>query len=146
MFDRLLFLHEGKSVYFGELGPGSRTLIDYFENNGARKCGSDDNPAEWLLETIENTGVSWTEKWENSSERKQVRKEIQSMKQDMSRSDTGLSTEKSSEFATSFSHQLYTVTLRNFERDWRTPSYIYSKIFLTLGAVCNHILYAMNKH
>ena len=35
-FDRLLFLAKGgKTVYFGEVGRGSRILIDYFERTGA---------------------------------------------------------------------------------------------------------------
>lgn len=46
-FDRLLFLAKGgKTVYFGDIGKNSRTLLDYFESNGADKCGDDDNPAE----------------------------------------------------------------------------------------------------
>ena len=46
-FDRLLFLAKGgKTVYFGNIGENSRTLLDYFESNGAEKCGDDDNPAE----------------------------------------------------------------------------------------------------
>jgi ABC-type multidrug transport system ATPase subunit len=43
-FDRLLFLAKGgKTVYFGEIGDQSRTLLDYFEGNGARVCGSSEN-------------------------------------------------------------------------------------------------------
>jgi ABC-type multidrug transport system ATPase subunit len=38
-FHRLLFLApEGKPVYFGDIGPNSRIVIDYFERNGARPC------------------------------------------------------------------------------------------------------------
>jgi ATP-binding cassette, subfamily G (WHITE), member 2, PDR len=39
MFDNLLFLSVEKAVYFGTLGPNSRVLIDYFEKQGARRCG-----------------------------------------------------------------------------------------------------------
>lgn len=46
-FDRLLFLAKGgKTVYFGEIGDDSRTLLDYFESNGARRCEDEENPAE----------------------------------------------------------------------------------------------------
>lgn len=46
-FDRLLFLAKGgKTVYFGDIGENSRILLDYFESNGARQCGSEENPAE----------------------------------------------------------------------------------------------------
>lgn len=46
-FDRLLFLAKGgKTVYFGDIGENSKTLLNYFESNGAEKCGENDNPAE----------------------------------------------------------------------------------------------------
>lgn len=36
-FDRLLFLAKGgRTVYFGDIGQESRTLLDYFEANGAQ--------------------------------------------------------------------------------------------------------------
>lgn len=49
-FDRLLFLAKGgKTVYFGEIGEQSRTLLDYFESNGARTCGSSENVRDAAL-------------------------------------------------------------------------------------------------
>lgn len=43
-FDRLLFLVEGgKTVYFGDVGHQAHTLLRYFENNGARRCGEREN-------------------------------------------------------------------------------------------------------
>lgn len=50
-FDRLLFLAKGgKTVYFGDVGENSQTLINYFEKNGSSKFGSEENPAEKMLE------------------------------------------------------------------------------------------------
>ena len=50
-FDRLLFLARGgRTVYFGEMGPNSSTLTNYFEKNGAHPCPPEANPAEWMLE------------------------------------------------------------------------------------------------
>lgn len=47
-FDRLLFLAKGgKTVYFGDIGKNSETLLNYFESHGADKCGENDNPAEY---------------------------------------------------------------------------------------------------
>lgn len=44
-FDRLLFLATGgRTVYFGKIGENSRTLIDYFEKNGAKPCPPEANP------------------------------------------------------------------------------------------------------
>ena len=45
VFDRLLLLRKGgQTVYFGDLGHHCHTLIGYFERNGARKCGPEENP------------------------------------------------------------------------------------------------------
>jgi ATP-binding cassette, subfamily G (WHITE), member 2, SNQ2 len=52
-FDELLLLKSGRRVvYHGPLGHDSRTLIDYFERNGPRKCPPHTNPAEYMLEAI----------------------------------------------------------------------------------------------
>jgi ABC-type multidrug transport system ATPase subunit len=46
-FDELLLLKSGgRVVYNGPLGDDSKTLIDYFEQNGGRKCSPHENPAE----------------------------------------------------------------------------------------------------
>jgi ABC-type multidrug transport system ATPase subunit len=46
-FDELLLLKNGgRVVYNGALGHDSKTLIDYFERNGGKKCPPNANPAE----------------------------------------------------------------------------------------------------
>jgi len=51
-FDRLLFLAKGgKTVYFGDIGKNSRTLLDYFESNGARKSDDEENPGMFVFDT-----------------------------------------------------------------------------------------------
>ena len=50
LFDRLLFINEGYTMYFGDVGLSFGTLIEYFERNGARKCLPYENPAEWMME------------------------------------------------------------------------------------------------
>jgi len=48
-FDRLLFLAAGgRTVYFGEMGKNSETLVNYFQDKGAKPCPPDANPAEWM--------------------------------------------------------------------------------------------------
>lgn len=43
-FDRLLFLAKGgKTLYFGDIGHRARTLLNYLETNGARRCGDSEN-------------------------------------------------------------------------------------------------------
>ena len=45
VFDRLLLLRKGgQTVYHGNIGHNSTTLINYFERNGAAKCGPEENP------------------------------------------------------------------------------------------------------
>ena len=45
VFDRLLLLKVGgQTVYFGDLGYHSSTMVQYFERNGARPCRADENP------------------------------------------------------------------------------------------------------
>jgi ATP-binding cassette subfamily G (WHITE) protein 2 (SNQ2) len=45
VFDRLLLLRKGgQTVYFGDIGENSSTMLNYFERNGAPRCGPDDNP------------------------------------------------------------------------------------------------------
>ena len=52
-FDNLLFLAKGgRTVYFGQIGDNARTVLDYFEGLGARRCGESENPAEYLLEIV----------------------------------------------------------------------------------------------
>lgn len=49
-FDELLLLQSGgRVVYNDELGTDSKKLIEYFEQNGARKCSPHENPAEVLF-------------------------------------------------------------------------------------------------
>ncbi|KAI9876910.1 MAG: hypothetical protein M1830_005311 [Pleopsidium flavum] len=140
MFDRLLFLQDGQSIYFGDIGPNSRTLIDYFHKQGVRGCGTDENPAEWLLDVTSHTrnasnAVDWPNTWQISQERQKVKDTLKTMKEKLLAPVAGVQeTSSSGEYASSFANQLYSVTRRNFEHDWRTPSYLYSKLFLTIGA------------
>lgn len=142
MFDRLLFLSDGNSIYFGDIGHGSKVLTTYFEGHGARKCGIDENPAEWLLNIAEGApnppnNLNWTEIWRNSVERKSVKEQLTNMKELLSSGaiPVDTTTTPSQEYATSLVYQLYMVTRRNLENVWRTPSYLWSKIFLTAGMV-----------
>lgn len=51
VFDRLLLLKVGgQTVYFGDLGYNSSTMIEYFERNGARKCKPEENPCVILFD------------------------------------------------------------------------------------------------
>ncbi|WVR07313.1 hypothetical protein IAU60_004354 [Kwoniella sp. DSM 27419] len=145
-FDRLLFLAKGgKTVYFGEVGKGSHILIDYFVRNGAPKCPPGENPAEWMLTAIgaapgSHTDVDWHGAWKNSPERVRVREELDRLKNEKpgaTEKNTGDAKGNKaaySEFAAPFTTQFFVVLKRVFEQYWRTPSYIYSKIFLAVAS------------
>ncbi|KAF4631295.1 hypothetical protein G7Y89_g6838 [Cudoniella acicularis] len=139
-FDRLLFLAKGgKTVYFGDIGENSKTLLDYFEANGAPKCGEDENPAEYMLTMVGagpagKSSKDWHEVWKNSQEAKDVVKELDRIKEEMGKEQAEDNEGTHSEFAMPFTNQLYEVTVRVFQQYWRTPGYIYSKILLGVAS------------
>lgn len=134
-FDRLLFLARGgKTVYFGDIGQNSRTLLDYFEKEGARACGDDENPAEWMLEIVNNAtssqGEDWHTVWQRSQERLAVEAEVGRIASEMSSKNPQDDSASQSEFAMPFRVQLREVTTRVFQQYWRMPTYIMSKLVL----------------
>ena len=139
-FDRLLFLASGgRTVYFGDIGENSKTLTSYFESNGSRRCGVEENPAEWMLDVIgaapgsQNT-IEWPEVWWDSPEKQQVKERLAEMKRTLSGKAHGKDPEALLEFAEPFLFQLILVTSRVFQQYWRTPSYLYSKTLLCVAS------------
>ncbi|OIW31251.1 hypothetical protein CONLIGDRAFT_574468 [Coniochaeta ligniaria NRRL 30616] len=140
-FDRLLFLAKGgKTVYFGDIGPNSDVLLEYFERNGARICGDDENPAEYMLDIVNQgssgIGTDWHEVWKTSAEARQVRTHIDEIHEQTShvQDDSEHDVHEFSEFAAPFSLQLKTVTYRMFQQYWRMPAYVSAKWILGLAA------------
>lgn len=136
-FDRLLFLQRGgKTAYFGELGEGCKTMIDYFESHGAHKCPPDANPAEWMLEVVgaapgSHANQDYHEVWLKSDEYKAVIDELDWMATELpKRHETEILDH--SEFATPISYQCKLVSIRLFQQYWRTPGYLWPKFFLTV--------------
>ncbi|KAK8233406.1 ABC-2 type transporter [Phyllosticta capitalensis] len=141
-FDRLLFLAKGgKTVYFGDIGENSRTMLDYFESNGGRKCSDDENPAEYMLECV-GAGASgksvqdWHEVWKNSKEAREVQTELDRIHRDMINEPVAGEDEEDNqgEFALSFMSQLYHVSYRIFQQYWRMPGYVWAKIALGVSS------------
>ena len=141
-FDRLLFLAKGgKTVYFGDIGKNSQTLIDYFERNGSRHIGPEENPAEAMLDVIgaapgSQTDVDWPAAWNASPERVQVKATLAEMKTELSQIPVSEDPHALDAYAVPFNAQISVVLARVFEQLWRTPSYLYSKVALcTLTAL-----------
>ncbi|GKZ97062.1 hypothetical protein AnigIFM59636_011812 [Aspergillus niger] len=139
-FDRLLFLAKGgRTVYFGDIGPNSRTMLDYFEQKGARRCDDSENPAEYILE-IAGAGVNgkaeqdWPTVWKESPECTEMMKILEKRCAAVRYTDK---TDKQAEaegaedaFAMPFRVQFAAVLRRIFQQYWRSPEYIYGKLAL----------------
>ncbi|ODQ51641.1 ABC transporter [Saitoella complicata NRRL Y-17804] len=133
-FDDLLLLEKGgKTIYFGELGKDSQTLLGYFEENGARKCPDDANPAEYMLDVIgagatAKADKDWHEVWEQSENKKRITEEIESIIS--KRRGNKLDAAGDSEFAMPLWTQINAVTRRSWISYWRSPEYPIGKIML----------------
>ena len=133
-FDDLLLLARGREVYFGPLGDGGQTVIDYFERNGAAAAAADANPAEYILETIRVAAASrsWADTWDSSPENGAVLEEIEAII--VSRKDIPVSRElRTLEYAMPLSTQIVTLTERIWLHYWRDASYGFSKCFSGLS-------------
>lgn len=140
-FDRLLFLQKGgKTVYFGDIGTNSRTLIDYFEGGGARHCDDEENPAEYILEIVAGAhapkNVDWHATWKSSSESQNVLSEIDGLHEQYSsktaenEKGAGSTTPSDTQYAMPTRTQFACVFKRVHQQYWRTPSYIIGKLGL----------------
>ncbi|CAI7589433.1 hypothetical protein PCG10_001645 [Penicillium crustosum] len=144
-FDRLLLLAKGgKTVYFGEIGQNSTTLTQYLERNGASKCPPGANPAEWMLTVIgaapgSQTTLDWPKVWRNSQEYQGVKAKLQEIRTSKAAAGGDLQTQPSGQinngsYAAPMTQQWWLVQKRIAAQYWRTPSYIYSKIALTVAS------------
>ncbi|SGZ41175.1 probable Pleiotropic ABC efflux transporter of multiple drugs [Hanseniaspora guilliermondii] len=131
-FDRLLFLQKGgKTAYFGDLGKGCRTMIDYFESKGAPKCPPTANPAEWMLDIVQ--ARDYHDAWKSSEEFKQVHATLDEMERELPNIPIS-NADDTSAFAASFPVQLRYVYKRAVQQYWRTPIYLWAKFFVTIAS------------
>jgi ABC-type multidrug transport system permease subunit len=139
-FDQLLFLARGgKTVYFGPIGESSHTLLNYFEKNGARKCEDVENPAEYMLEVVNegtnDKGETWVDVWKAAPECAEVQSEIHRIhEQTRGKVIHAGDSDGTQEFAVSLSTQLRVVTYRVFQQYWRMPAYIIAKMMLGIAS------------
>ncbi|KAF5011266.1 hypothetical protein FDECE_2619 [Fusarium decemcellulare] len=138
-FDRLLLLQPGgKTVYFGEIGDNSRTMIDYLERNGAPPCPPEANPAEWMLKSTlpSPQGPQWFDIWRASADYFAVKEELAQLRSKRPVADSldspAASTSHQGEFVVSFWTQFRQVFLRVTKHFWRSPVYIWSKLSVVI--------------
>lgn len=142
VFDRLLLLKKGgKTVYFGDIGKNSSTLINYFESHGAPKCGKDANPAEYILECVGAGATAkvtqdWGDIWQQSDERKGIDNELDRLYHEYKdkESEADKAPDANSQYAAGTMTQLTAVTGRVFRNYWRDPTYLMAKIALNIIA------------
>ncbi|RLV93785.1 Multidrug resistance protein CDR1 [Spathaspora sp. JA1] len=138
-FDRLLFLQAGgQTVYFGDLGENCQCLIDYFEKYGADPCPKEANPAEWMLQVVgaapgSHAKDDYFQVWRQSQEYQEVQNELNKMQVELAKLPINTDPESHLKYAAPWWKQYLLVTTRTIVQDWRTPSYIYSKLFLCLA-------------
>ena len=123
-------------VYFGDIGADSSVIREYFASHGA-VCPDDVNPAEYMLDAI-GAGLTprvgdrdWADIWRESPESQDTLDEIARIKAEAAKrekKDGGKSS--SSKFATPFWYQLGVVTKRSFVGLWRSPNYVYTRVFI----------------
>jgi ATP-binding cassette subfamily G (WHITE) protein 2 (SNQ2) len=138
LFDKLLLLRKGgQTVYFGDIGDKSSTMLQYFERNGAPPCDEDANPAEYMLDVIgagatASTSVDWHNVWRISPEAAALEDELGRIHAE-GRSRPVVQTELHTQYATSWKHQTIALTQRNFQAYWRNPTYLMAKIVLNIA-------------
>ncbi|KAF8734087.1 ABC transporter, partial [Rhizoctonia solani] len=138
-FDRLLLLRRGgQTCYFGDLGENSSTLISYFERNGARKCQSDENPAEYMLDVIgagatATSAIDWHATWKAAPESSALEQELTKTHSE-GRNNASTTEQEQPEYATGYMNQLSALLIRAFRHYSRNPTYIMGKIVLNVAS------------
>lgn len=143
-FDRLLLLEKGgRTIFFGDIGVGAEKLINYFENLGTSPCPADANPAEWMLKVTGaapgfTSALDFHAEWVQSKEYREVQKyldvlETQANLAESTQSKITISEEDEREYAAGFFMQYAQVTKRTFQVYYRNPTYIWSKIALSVA-------------
>lgn len=133
-FDRLLLLKKGgKTVYFGDIGPNSHTMLEYFEEHSGVKCGISENPAEYILNCIgagatASASQDWAELWNNSKECAQITKDIEILHRELPNRPINTNAgDLTAKYATTYDQQLWFVLKRTYLQFWRSPVYIRAK-------------------
>ncbi|KAJ9132432.1 ABC transporter G family member 11 [Pleurostoma richardsiae] len=141
-FDRLLLLQRGgRCVYFGDIGKDASVLRDYLRRHGAVAKDSD-NVAEFMLDAI-GAGSSprvgsrdWADIWDESPELANVKDAISQMKEARLAAGRSANHALEKEYASPLAHQLKVVIRRTNVSFWRSPNYLFTRLF-------NHVAIAL---
>ncbi|ODQ64843.1 plasma membrane ATP-binding cassette transporter [Nadsonia fulvescens var. elongata DSM 6958] len=140
VFDRLLLLKKGgRTVYFGDIGPNSETMLSYFERQSGIPCGKSENPAEYILNRIgagatATASDDWGDLWMNSPEKAVISAEIEQLHRDLpGQVRSSANEDLSATFATDIWSQYRVVFKRTGLQFWRSPVYIRAKFLEAIG-------------
>ncbi|KFA53886.1 hypothetical protein S40293_08246 [Stachybotrys chartarum IBT 40293] len=133
-FDRVLALQRGgRAYYFGDVGTRGKAVLDYFAQHGVH-MPHDKNVADLLIEvTAQGNSHSlrdWCDIWEQSPEAAAV---VQKIDDNAAVSGGTISQDpmngNSTIYASSTMQQTYHLTRRTIIQYWRTPDYVYSRLY-----------------
>lgn len=141
-FDRLLLLQRGgRTVYFGDIGKDAYVLRDYLKRHGA-DAPPTENVAEYMLEAIGAGSAprvgdrDWADIWEDSPEFQRTKEAVVRMKEERKSAAGTSSPELEKEYASPMHHQMKVVIARMFRSFWRSPNYLFTRVF-------NHVVVAL---
>jgi len=126
----------GKVVYFGDLGPDSNKLVDFFESRGANRINRGENPATWMLSAIteeshdtNNVAIDYAKLFENSDEKKNLKRSIATIKAN-AKDENKICFQN--EFALSYIGRNAEMRQRLKTIYWRSPAYNRARLVLSL--------------
>lgn len=135
-FDKLLLLRRGgQTVYFGDIGENSSTMLNYFQSQGGRTCSETENPAEYILEVI-GAGATgdniedWNQKWLASKQCSELTKEVGELIERTSKLPASDNSELTARYAASTYVQFKEVYKRTFMQFYRSLDYVLAKFML----------------
>ncbi|KAK1758006.1 ABC transporter G family member 19 [Echria macrotheca] len=139
-FDKILALNPGGNVfYFGPVGDNGSAVVKYFAERGT-DCPPGKNVAEFILETAAKGGqrvngrkVNWNREWRESAENRELMDEIRRIKTDRAKivAEDKTVPPVAHEFAAPVWEQTVQLTRRMFIHQWRDPSYMYGRLFVS---------------
>ncbi|KAI1490494.1 ABC-2 type transporter [Biscogniauxia mediterranea] len=134
-FDRLLLLQRGgRCVYFGDIGKDAHVLRDYLARHGA-VAGPSDNIAEYMLEAVGAGSAprvgdkDWGDIWSESPELANVKDTISQFKEARKEAASRVDPSMEREYASPLLHQIKVVIRRTNIAFWRSPNYLFTRIF-----------------
>ncbi|KAF2746585.1 putative ABC transporter [Sporormia fimetaria CBS 119925] len=136
-FDMILALNPGgNTFYFGPVGESGKEVVKYFGDRGVQ-CPPEKNVAEFILETAarpskgkDGKKIDWNEEWRISENFKNIQQQIDRVKSDTSKVQKEDHPEY--DFAAPVWEQTVMLTKRTFVQYWRSPSYLYGKLFVAV--------------